>query len=93
MDFPKTELYGLTSQMRRSAISMPSNIAEGLFRSTKCEVARHFTIARGSAGELLTQLMIAYGLEYISVVDSRKLQKKALEIIKMLTASIKTLSS
>ncbi|MBU1018613.1 MAG: four helix bundle protein [Patescibacteria group bacterium] len=89
--FPKEELYCLTSQMRRSALSIPLNITEGLFRSTKKELSRFFIIARGSAGELHTQLLLAHDLGYITEVEANNLTSKTVEIIKILTSSIKTL--
>lgn len=64
--FPKSELYGLTSQMRRCAVSIPSNIAEGNSRSSKQEYARFLTIAMGSIFELETQLLIAMEVGYIT---------------------------
>lgn len=58
-DFPKSEQFGLTNQMRRAAVSIPSNIAEGSSRSSKKEFGRYLEIAIGSAHELETQLGIA----------------------------------
>jgi four helix bundle protein len=63
--FPKEELYGLTSQMRRAAISIPSNTAEGCGRDTQAELARFVHIAGGSASELEYQLILAHDLGYI----------------------------
>ncbi len=70
--FPKDELYGLTSQIRRCAVSIPSNIAEGHSRDSQREVARFVSIAKGSLAELETQLLIAKELEYgeASSIDS-----------------------
>ena len=62
--FPKTEIYGLTSQMRRSAVSIPSNIAEGSKRQTKADFRNFLAIALGSAAELETQLLIANRLKF-----------------------------
>lgn len=64
--FPKEELYGLTSQMRRAAVSVPSNLAEGAARSTKKEFAQFISIAKGSLSELETQMLIAAELGYIT---------------------------
>jgi four helix bundle protein len=64
-DFPKTEQYGLTSQIRRSAVSIPSNIAEGSARGSTKEFVRFVNIALGSLAELETQLLIAVELKYL----------------------------
>lgn len=63
--FPKEELYGLTSQMRRAAVSIPSNLAEGAARSSQKEFAQFLSIARGAISELDTQLVIALELGYM----------------------------
>ncbi|MBI3140663.1 MAG: four helix bundle protein [Rhodocyclales bacterium] len=63
-EFPREELYGLTAQMRRAAVSVPSNIAEGAARSGKREFIHFLTLARGSLSELDTQLRIAEDLQY-----------------------------
>ena len=63
--FPKEEMYALTSQMRRAAVSIPSNIAEGAARCTDKEFAHFLHIARGSLSELETQLIIAHELAYV----------------------------
>jgi four helix bundle protein len=70
--FPKDELYGLTPQIRRCAVSIPSNIAEGHSRDSPRELARFVSIAKGSLAELETQLLIAKELEYgeANLIDS-----------------------
>ena len=69
-DFPKHEVFGLTSQMRRAAISVPSNIAEGAGRASKKEFLQFLPIARGSLNELDTQLLIAKDLGYLNETDA-----------------------
>ena len=64
--FPKTEIYGLTSQMKRAVVSISSNIAEGAARSSYREFAQFLSIAGGSLSELDTQLEIAYQLNFIT---------------------------
>ncbi|HAR72419.1 MAG TPA: four helix bundle protein [Flavobacteriaceae bacterium] len=89
--FPKEELYALTSQMKRSALSIPSNIAEGAGRNGKAEYCRFLYIALGSASELETQIEIAYRLNFIS--DIKNLDSKIRFIKNMLSKLIKSLSS
>src|SRR3989344_2044506 len=67
--FPKEEVYGLVSQMRRAAISVPSNVAEGKLRNSDKESRRFFLIAFGSGGELETQIEIAKRLEETAKLD------------------------
>lgn len=64
--FPQTEIYGLTNQMRRCAVSIPSNLAEGAARATQKETLRFIDIAIGSLAELETQVIIAQNLNYVS---------------------------
>src|SRR6266481_8252420 len=71
--FPKHELYGLTQQIRRAAVSVPSNIAEGKGHHSDKESAHFLFNARGSLLELETQLMLAEELEYLSAAEGRRL--------------------
>ena len=87
---PKDEMYGLTSQIRRSAISIPSNIAEGHKRSTPKDFCQFLKIANGSAAELETQLLLLE-TEY-SKINVTKALSLLLEVQKMLTTIIKKLS-
>ena len=68
--FPKEEIYGLTSQMRRAAVSIPSNIAEGAVRTVQKEFLQFLSISRGSLSELDTLLIIANELGYIQSMES-----------------------
>ena len=70
--FPKTEVYGLVSQMRRAGVSVPSNIAEGAARGTKKEFVQSLMIARGSLSELDTQLELAQRLGYLTGEESAR---------------------
>jgi four helix bundle protein len=71
--FPRHELYGLTQQIRRAAVSVPSNVAEGKGRHSDKEFAHFLFNARGSLLELETQLILAEELEYLSAADTRRL--------------------
>ncbi len=93
IDFPKHEVYGLTSQIRRSAISVPSNIAEGHGRESPKEFARFLRIARGSLSELQTQLYLSDNLDYIQTDQFNKLLEASDEIGRMLRGLQNTLDS
>jgi four helix bundle protein len=86
--FPRDELYGLTSQVRRAAVSVPSNIAEGQARFSSKEFCRFLSHARGSLVEVETQLLIAKGLGYISEDDGDRLLNQAAEIGRILNGLI-----
>jgi len=77
--FPQSELYGLSSQIRRAAVSVPSNIAEGQGRDTKKEFNHFLSIAMGSLREVETQLMIAVRLQFLSNSDIEKAMNLAEE--------------
>jgi len=91
--FPKEERYGLTSQIRRSAVSVPSNIAEGYGRKTTPEYIQSLFIAYGSHCELETQILLSKDLGYIKAEDFEALQKDIGEVERMLKALIKSLKS
>jgi four helix bundle protein len=91
--FPSSELYGLTSQMRRAAISIPSNIAEGRRRGSKKEFLRFLLNAYGSGAELETQLEIAKRLPKTKNLDYTKVCPLLEEIMKMLNRMVKMLNS
>lgn len=87
--FPKEELYGLTSQIRRAAISIPSNIAEGAARKSNKEFIHYLYIALGSSAEIETQLLIAVNLKFISDENMKILSEERDEISKMLIGLIR----
>src|SRR4051812_33782995 len=79
-NFPKAELYGLTSQLRRCAVSIPSNIAEGQGRFTNQDFKRFLSQAMGSVCELETQIVIAAELSYVTSAEKEALLGRAAEI-------------
>ncbi|MBX9726868.1 MAG: four helix bundle protein [Rickettsiales bacterium] len=89
--FPKEEMYGLTSQIRRCSVSVPSNIAEGSERNSTRDFLRFINMAHGSLAELETQFYIAQQLEYVSAENYEQLQTKAAEIGRMLNGLAKKL--
>src|SRR6266481_1847132 len=91
--FPSEETYGLTSQMRRAASSIPSNIAEGCGRDGDAELSRFCTIARGSASELEYQLLLARDLKLIQLNDYEQLSQQTIEIKRMLTVFVQKLNA
>ena len=89
--FPKEEMYGLTSQMRRAAVSIPSNIAEGWGRNSTKEYIRFLAIARGSLMELETQLIISEKLNYLHSQTLSTLSQEIQKISRMLSGLIGSL--
>jgi len=89
--FPREEIYGLTSQLRRCAVSVPSNIAEGQGRSTRGEFLQFLCHARGSLFEMETQLIIAAELGYVSDNDQRVVINQLTRVAKLLNALITSL--
>ena len=87
-NLPKEELYALSSQIRRSAVSVPSNIAEGQQRNSTKEFINFLSIAKGSNAELQTQLMICVGLHYLSEDEINTAMQLSNEVGKMLNALI-----
>jgi four helix bundle protein len=90
---PKEELYGLSDQMRRAAVSIPSNIAVGQDRNTNKEFVRFLTISRGSKAELETQLLICVKVGYLNETEIEEAMVLLTEIGKMLTSLINKLSA
>jgi four helix bundle protein len=88
MTLPKDELFGLTSQLRRAAVSIPSNIAEGQGRLSKGEFRVFLGNARGSLSELETQVLIARNLDFISEIEANRLLEMANEVGRTLNGLI-----
>src|SRR5206468_12562360 len=84
--FPAEERYGLVSQMRRSASSIPTNLAEGCGREGRRELARYVEIARGSASELEYQLLLARDLDFLPNPEYQSLDDSLTEVQKMLVS-------
>lgn len=86
--FPKEELYGLTSQMRRASASVPANIAEGCGRGGKAELARFLQVAMGSASEVEYHLLLARDLGFFDAPQYNELEATVTEVKRMLTSFI-----
>jgi len=91
--FPREETYGLTSQIRRAASSIPSNIAEGCGRNGDAELARFCIIASGSATELEYQLLLARDLKLLQADDYEELSIQTVEVKRMLTVLVQKLTA
>jgi four helix bundle protein len=91
ISFPQDEVYGLTSQIRRCAVSIPSNIAEGRGRNSDKEFIRFLNIALGSLYELQTQLELAQAFQYLPSIT--EVDNRSIEIKKMLNALINSKKS
>lgn len=91
--FPKHELYSLTNQIQRAAVSVPANIAEGCGKDSDAELKRYFSIAMGSASELEYLLLLAHELGYLQVDNYQALQNDLVETRKMLNSFIQTLKA
>jgi len=89
--FPRDEIYGLTSQMRRSTASIGANIAEGSCRKGDCEFGRFLQIAMGSASELEYHLLLARDLELLKSLDYERLESEVIEVKRMLASFIQKL--
>src|SRR5277367_3400339 len=90
--FPTTEVYGLTSQLRRAAVSIPSNIAEGHDRLSTGEFKQFLGHARGSLVEVETQILISQSLGYLGSSQSTDLLKRTTEIAKILNGLLNSLA-
>ena len=91
--WPKEEQYGLTSQVRRAAVSVPSNIAEGQGRRGRPEFLRYLNIAHGSLREVETQILIAKRLEYLKQEQTEGLLEQAAEVGRLVQGLIRSLET
>lgn len=91
--FPREEMYGLTSQIRRSCAAIPTNIAEGCGRGSNADLARFLQIALGSASEVEYHLLLASELSFLGPQDYERLTGEVTELKRMLTSFVKNLKS
>jgi len=91
--FPKDEIYGLVTQMRRCAISIPSNIAEGYGRNSTNDYIRFLRISIGSLNERQTQLEISHNLNYFEEKDFRKFYESSREVERMISSLIRKITA
>lgn len=91
--FPSEEKFGLVSQIRRSAVSIPSNIAEGNARRSSSDYIQFLKIARGSGAEVETQIIISQNLGFMSDLECEQLTSKITEIMKMIDGLINYLKT
>lgn len=91
--FPKHELYGLTSQIRRASVSIQANIAEGCGRGTDSELKQFLQIAMGSASELEYHLLLAHDLGYLEASTHEPLSEQVTEVKRMLASFIQKLKA
>lgn len=92
-EFPKTEIYGLTSQLRRAAVSVAANIAEGYGRGSRREYLQFLAIAQGSLKETETHIIIAERLSYATHAQAERILSQAEEIGRMLGGLIRSLKA
>jgi four helix bundle protein len=90
-DFPKCEIYGLSSQLQRAAVSIPANIAEGNGRQHLPEYIQHLKVAYGSLSELETHLLIAQRLDYLGSAEAERLLNRAGEVGRLLNGLLRSL--
>jgi four helix bundle protein len=91
--FPQREMYGLSQQMRRAAVSIPSNIAEGQGRSTTKDFVHFLHISKGSLQELYTQVILSCRLKFITPADQEAFAERFREIERILNGLINSLST
>jgi len=88
--FPRDEMYGMTTQMRRASVSIGANIAEGTCRRGDVDFARFLQMAAGSASELKYHLLLARDLEFMEAPEYERLSHEAVEVKRMLASLIKS---
>jgi four helix bundle protein len=91
--FPRDEMYGITSQLRRAAASIPANIAEGCVRGSGADFRRFLQVALGSASELEYHILLSHELGYFDKSQHESLSSKATELKRMLTSFIQKLAA
>ena len=91
--FPRSEVYGLTAQLRRACTSVPANIVEGNYRGTDAEMSRFLQIALGSAAEADYHLLLSRDLGYLKAVEYEALAREADGVMRMLTSFIQKLKA
>lgn len=91
--FPKQEMYSLTNQIQRAAVSIPANIAEGCGKDSDAELKRYFQIAMGSSSELEYLLLLAHDLGYLSGEPYQPLHNELVEVRRMMNAFIQRLKA
>jgi len=82
--FPLDERFALTDQIRRAAVSIPSNIAEGLSRVSTKDILHFFIIAQGSIYEVMTQFEIAYDMKYVTLTEKKAILEKSQQVLKLI---------
>jgi len=92
-EFPKQEMYALTNQIQRAAVSIPANIAEGCGKDSDAELKRYFLISMGSASELEYLLLLAHDLGYLPDNTYQSMNNELVQTRKMLNAFIQTLKA
>jgi four helix bundle protein len=90
-EFPREEIYGLTSQIRRAAVSVPSNIAEGQGRDSTKEFLHHLSISYGSLMEVETQILIAESLDYLNSEETKLILEKTAETGRLINGLLRSL--
>lgn len=90
--FPKDELFGLVSQIRRAAVSIPANIVEGYARTSKKELAQFLSVSRGSLAEVEYYLFLSKELRYLSPAEYEKIENKRIIVGKLLNGFVRSLN-